>query len=216
MDKFDPKMMQDLMGSLMGKTGGDPFQQFRMFLKLNQPDMLKELLDSQDMLKFGPDFLALACVEGSKEGVQACLDRNVDILSPPETCIHVQDYRKSPYVILAAKAGDTATFQTLLDNGGSIGDCGIIGLTKKRKNQIVSNVIGCAAYYGQNKLLKFAANRLGKDYLDLAAIEQVDKISSKEAQFKKEMSKYTPLMLACARSDDNLECVKSLLQYGAN
>lgn len=30
------------------------------------------------------------------------------------------------------------------------------------------------------------------------------------------MSKYTPLMLACARSDENLECVKSLLQFGAN
>lgn len=100
------------------------------------------------MLKFGPDFLALACIEGSKDGVKSCLDRNVDILSPPESVQHVEDYRKSPFVILAAKSGDTAAFQCVLDNGGSIGDCGFIGLTKKRKNQIVSNVIGCAAYHG--------------------------------------------------------------------
>ena len=151
-----------------------------MFTKLGQPEMLNTLLDQQDMLKFGPDFLAISCMEGSKEGVQGCLQRGVDILSPPESVQHVEDYRKTAYIILAAKSGDTATFQTVLDNGGSLGDCGIIGLTKKRKNQVVSNVIGCAAYHGQNKVLKYAANRLGKDYLDLLAIEQPDKVTAKE------------------------------------
>jgi len=128
----------------------------------------------------------------------------------------MEDYRKSPYSLLAAKSGDVETYKLILENGGSLGDCGIVGLTKKRKNQIVSNVIGCAAYYGHSKLIKFAANRLGKDYLDLPAIEQADKITAKEGQFKKEMSKYTPLMLASVRSDENLECVKTLLQLGAN
>jgi hypothetical protein len=124
------------------------------------------------MLKFGPDFLAISCMEGSKDGVRGCLDRGVDILSPPESVQHADDYRKAPYVILAAKSGDLETFKLVLENGGSLGDCGIIGLTKKRKNQIISNVIGAAAYYGKNVVLKHAANRLGKDYLDLPAIEQ--------------------------------------------
>lgn len=168
---FDPKMMQEMMANLMGKAGGDPIAQFKMYSKLGQGELLNNLLDSQDMLKFGPDFLAISCMEGSKDGVSGCLERNVDILSPPESVQHVEDYRKSPYIILAAKSGDVETFKTVMENGGSLGDCGIIGLTKKRKNQIVSNVIGCAAYHGKNKVLKFAANRLGKDYLDLPAIE---------------------------------------------
>ena len=70
---FDPKIMQDMMAKLMNKSGGDPLQQFRVFTKLGQPEMLKSLLDGQDMLKFGPDFLAMSCVDGSKDGASMCL-----------------------------------------------------------------------------------------------------------------------------------------------
>jgi hypothetical protein len=45
MDKFDPKMMQEMMGNLMGKAGGDPIAQFKMFTKLGQAEMLNTLLD---------------------------------------------------------------------------------------------------------------------------------------------------------------------------
>lgn len=42
----------------------------------------------------------------------------------------------------------------LAKRGANIHDNGYIGLSKKRKNQVISNVIGAAAYHGANELLK--------------------------------------------------------------
>lgn len=81
---------------------------------------------------------------------------------------------------------------------------------------VVSNVIGCAAWYGSKDLLDNLVSKLGKDYLDVEAMEQADKHSKAPGPFKKEMHRYTPLLLAVAKSDDNLECAKSLLKFGAN
>ena len=47
-------------------------------------------------------------------------------------------------------------------------------------------------------------------------MEQADKFAKAPGPFKKEMHRYTPLLLAVAKSDDNLDCVKALLKYGAN
>ena len=81
---------------------------------------------------------------------------------------------------------------------------------------MISNVIGCAAWHGSKELLDDLAGNLGKDYLDVEAMEQPDKYAKAPGPFKKEMHRYTPLLLAVAKSDDNLECAKSLLKFGAN
>jgi hypothetical protein len=36
----------------------------------------------------------------------------------------------------------------VLQNGGSLAECGCICLSKKKKNMVISNIIGCVAYYG--------------------------------------------------------------------
>jgi hypothetical protein len=42
-----------------------------------------------------------------------------------------------------------------LDAGCKITDVGYIGFSKKRRNQVLSNVIGAAAFHGKNELLKY-------------------------------------------------------------
>ena len=49
----------------------------------------------------------------------------------------------------------------------------------------------------------------------MEAMETKDE-RNKVTTFKKEYSKYTPLMLAVASDDKNLDCVKLLLKSGAN
>ena len=66
-----------------------------------------------------------------------------------------QDYRKAPYIIMAARAGNIITFNYLIDAGCKITDLGHICLSKKRKNSVLSNVIGAAAYHGKNEMLKY-------------------------------------------------------------
>ena len=61
-------------------------------------------------------------------------------------------------------------------------------------------------------------NKVDKDYFDLEAIEQPDvkRDSSISGGFVREFSKYTPLMLTVAKGDENLDCLKLILQHGAD
>ena len=75
--------------------------------------------------------------------------------NPPETVQKIyldpsasESYRKSPFIIQAACAGDIEIFTTLLTHGCRVNETGYIGLSKKRKNQVISNVVGAAAYNG--------------------------------------------------------------------
>jgi hypothetical protein len=43
---------------------------------------------------------------------------------------------------------------TLLTQGAGIKETGFICLSKKRKNQVISNIIGAAAYFGSTEVLK--------------------------------------------------------------
>ena len=75
-----------------------------------------------------------------------------------------------------------------------------------------------AAWVGKNTLLKKVVGTLKKT-IEMNAIEQPDtkaKASKVIGGFAKEFDGYTPLMLAVARDDANLECVKTLLSHGAN
>ena len=81
---------------------------------------------------------------------------------------------------------------------------------------MISNVIACAAWHGKARLLENVINRLGKSQIDYEAVEQADKHAKTPAPFKKELHRYTPFMLAVAKDDANLDCVKVLLKHGAN
>jgi hypothetical protein len=65
-----------------------------------------------------------------------------------------ETYRKSPFIIQAACAGDAEVFKTLLALNATIYDSGYICLSKKRKNQVSSNVLGAAAYHGNSNIIK--------------------------------------------------------------
>ena len=70
-----------------------------------------------------------------------------------------------PLIIQAAIGGDIEIFKYLMENG--FGNnlkniTGHIGLTKKQKNSLISNVIGAAAYHGKFKLLEYIMNNYSK------------------------------------------------------
>jgi len=90
----------------------------------------------------------------------------------------------------------------------------VIGLSKKNKNQINSNIVGCACYHGNFDMLKQLSKSLGKDSLNIRATEFPDFYASKiGGPLRKEVSSFTPLMLYCQRSDDNVDGFKQLLNF---
>jgi len=95
-------------------------------------------------------------------------------------------------------------------------ESGCICLSKKKKNVVISNVIGCAAYAGKLAMLKHLLDSVPGAAREYEAMEHQDRHAKTSLPYVREYSKYTPLMLAIAAGDHNLDCVKALLSKGVN
>ena len=192
----------------------DPAAAIRKLMAIGNAEMLGPMIEKVDMLKYGGDLLQAACTFGKRDILELLLNKGADLMNPPDAIAGEDAYRRAPFMLMAASSGDVETLELVVNRGGSIADCGFITLSKKRKNHVISNVVGCAAWFGRKKMLEFVLKRLDKSYLELQAKETAD--VNQKGSFTKEYSKYTPIMLTVARSDDNLDCLKVLLQQGAN
>jgi hypothetical protein len=74
-------------------------------------------------------------------------------------------------------------------------------------------VIGAAAYWGKNELLKYllAHNLLKSGYIDVPAIETQDIKPMKSGPFIPEYQGYSPLMLSIISPYSDLETVQIFL-----
>lgn len=168
------------------------------------------------MLKFGGDLLQAAAFHGKAEIVDMFVEKGADIHNPPEDISGDDSYRRTPHVITACISGDIPTLEAVLRAGGAINEKGFITFSKKRKNLVSSNVIGAAAYWGKTRMLSHLLTNCASSYLNFEATEELDRKAAKDTKFQKEMAKYTPLMLCVAKGDENLDCVRLLLQYHAD
>ena len=131
------------------------------------------------------------------------IEKGAPIDLPPDTVTKLyidhsrtSEYRRSPFIIQAACHGDLECFETLLMVGCKITDQGFIGFSKKRKNQIVSNIAGAAAFNGSTKILQFIMSKKSLAAIDTLASERQD--FNVKGSFSHEYTGYTPLMLAVA------------------
>lgn len=211
---MNSKDSQNLMRSLM--AGGPDI--IRKTMPFANKEMIENFLSqgNTDMLKFGGDLLQAAAFHGKAEIVDMFVDRGADIHNPPEDIAGDDSYRKTPHVITAVISGDIPTLDAVLRAGGAINEKGFITFSKKRKNLVNSNVVGAAAYWGKTRMLSHLLTKCGNSYLNHEATEELDRKNPKETKFQKEMAKYTPLMLCVAKGDENLDCVKLLLQHLAD
>ena len=96
---------------------------------------------------------------------------------------------------------------------------GIIGLSKKYKNAISSNVIGACAFYGHSKLLHFILNNYHeKEQFDLDFVSKEEKGKKNKLSFNKEYTGCTPALLAIigpASDEYTLDVLKYLKEFGA-
>ena len=102
----------------------------------------------------------------------------------------------------------------LVVSGCKLTENGYICLSKKRKNHVTSNVLGAASYHGNDQVLKYLMSALNVLNINFTAIEKTD--INQKGSLQKEFHGYTPLMLAVAGGDQNLECVRCLLSNKAN
>ncbi len=105
-------------------------------------------------------------------------------------------------------------FKIVLKEFTDMTTSGFICLSKKKKNQVKSNIFGAAAYHGNIDLLKFIQNKSKVLDINYKAWEVSDKHATK---LIKEWSGFTPLMLAISGTSFKcLDCIKFLLTQNAN
>ena len=109
------------------------------------------------------------------------IERGAQLDIPPDTVSKLyidhgknSEYRKAPFIIQAACHGDWECFDYLHLKGQKLTDQGYIGLSKKRKNQVISNIVGAAAFNGSTKILKFMMNKKSLAGIDHLASERQD------------------------------------------
>ena len=129
-------------------------------------DALGSLIENIDILRYGGDLLQSACTHGNRNVLEILLNKGADLTDPPEFIADEDGYRRAPFMLMAASSGDIGTLELVVNRGGSIADNGFITLSKKRKNHVISNVVGCAAWFGRKEMLEFILRRLDKSYLE--------------------------------------------------
>ena len=103
----------------------------------------------------------------------------------------------------------------ILKNGGKITEQGYVGLSRKKKNQVISNAIGAAAFNGSIDVLKQLMSKSGSILnINQPAIEKLD--YNQKGPLVKEYAGFTPIMLAVAEGAQNIEAVRILLANKAD
>ena len=113
--------------------------------------------------------------------LQFYISKGANVEMPPDTVSKLyidhsnkSEYRKSPFIIQAACQGDLPCFETLLKSGCRLGETGFIGFSRKRKNQVISNIVGAAAFNGSSKILKHMLKKPASAGINHLASEKKD------------------------------------------
>jgi ankyrin repeat protein len=105
-------------------------------------------------------------------------------------------------------------FELLLQHGCKYTDQGYIGLSKKRKNQVITNITGAAAFNNSFKIVKHMMTKKSLADINHLASEKLD--FGAKGPLNLEFTGYTPLMLGVAGGGQNMECVRILLDNKAD
>lgn len=119
-----------------------------------------------------------------------------------------------PLLILAAIGGSIEIFNYLLKKGADMKQIGHITLSPKKRNSVISNVLGAAAFYERSSLLEYLAdNSLIKEankkengsttsVLSYNFKSTEKKIKNNNIPFVKEYTGYTPVMLSIVNTKE--------------
>ena len=124
---------------------------------------------------------------------------------------------QSPFVIIGGIGGNIEIFQYLLNNKliSNKKQVGFIGLSKKLKNLVSSNVIGACSFYGKHEILEFLLKNF-KNELETNLLTTEKKSKNNRGGFVKEYSGLSPCMLAIvgpSSDSQTIDVLKILNNY---
>lgn len=170
-----------------------------------------------------PEFLAWAILSKKKPVLEYLLEDGASLSDPPTTLTRdligmnqdtseaLQNYRKKPFLTLAASHSTWEIVEFLISKGENPQQLGFIGLSKTRLNTVISTALGAAVFYDRTEIVQGLIQHGG---LETRVVEEKTKSRSK-AGMVKEYSGCTALLLAVHRGE-TAESVRMLLEAGAD
>ena len=187
------------------------------------------------------ELLSVAIIHRNFEIIKLIIEKNIKTINdspsinslvffnsilPEDSKLKLNDTKENyediicPLVLMAGIGGNIDIFKYLMDQDLIIdlNIIGTIGLSKKNKNAINSNIVGACAFYGNHKLLDY----LLKNYrleVDINVITTEEKVQKNKKKFFKEVDGTSPPLLACAgpcSDEKTFEILKILEEYKAN
>jgi len=191
-------------------------------ISMGQKDFVVQVIDRINTLVYGGDLMQAAVYFDQPEIVELLLLKGISLDEEPDSISKVygsadaqaEAYRKTPFIVLAASRGNRRVFEYLVRLGRDPNEEGFIGFSKKRKNQVISNCIGAAAFNGHLDFLKFLLCSYPHDGINCEAREKTDK---PKANLIKEFTGYTPILLSIVGDHDHtVRIIKELKGFGAD
>lgn len=167
-----------------------------------------------------PEFLAWAILARKLPVVEFLLKDGASLGDPPnaltrdligvkgEIADALENYRKQPFILLAASHSSQEIVEFLISNGENPLQPGFIGLSKTRLNAVISTPLGAAVFFNKPDIVQGLLTRGG---LEFRTIEE--KTISRSALVK-EYSACTPLLLAVHRCE-SVDIMRMLIDAGA-
>lgn len=199
------------------------------WIKAKNNDIVKALIGYPKSTPRFPELMHASVFYGNLEMVKHLESQGCSLTAVPKTIANQENekpdecavkYRETPYLILAASKGhvylkNLISFRDivdyLLEKGMSLNTKGHIGFSPKKKNSIVSNAWGAAAYNSSLTMLESLLNKSSDEaFKELKAEEK----KCGQGSLQKEVVGFTPLMLAVMAGDKNLSVVAWLIQEG--
>lgn len=169
-----------------------------------------------------PEFLAWAILARKLPVVEFLLRDGASLAETPmqltedliglkgEVAEALQNYRKQPFLTLAASHSSLEIVDFLVSKGENPLQPGFIGLSKTRLNAVISTPLGAAVFFNKPEIVQGLLPHGG---LEFRTIEEKN-FSRSKAALAKEYSGCTPLLLAVHRCE-SAEIVRALIEAGA-
>jgi hypothetical protein len=202
------------------------FLQSMFFIPNSEANLVQSLLEKlPERYNDYPEYLVWAIVANNKALVEYLLDDHASLDHPPSSVTSgsagnaeaeqlLQNYRKSPYIVLAACRGSAEIVELLLARGRSLSESGHVGYSRLKNNSVITNVLGAAVFHNKTELVERLLAKHSKAALGLELMVSEEKAIGSRGGVVKEYFGSTPLILATYRASP--EMIELLLRQKAN
>lgn len=223
--RANPLVSQDRSNPLANQETAKRILQTMFFIKNQDNKLVQSLLEKNQGWAETPEIMVWSILAGNVETANLLLQRGLSLEHPPvavspgytqnpDVDSLLNNYKQTPYIIIAAIAGQIRILEFLVSNGRKITETGHIGYSKNKLNAVLGNVLSAAVYHDKIEVVNWLFRSFTSAEIGLESALSEEKSKGAKGSLNKEYFGFTPFLLAAQRC--SLEILTVLVQNGAD